>query len=74
MAADNARSRDKTGLPPLDGDDDLIEYYYFVLHPNTTTTFDMRKEGGKKKFRTESLPRLRAKFGDHICSNLDPSA
>ena len=74
FAADNARSRDKTGLPPKDGDDDLIDYYYFVLHPNTTTTFEMRRNGGRKIFRKESVPRLRSRFGEHICPDYDPSA
>lgn len=54
----------KTGLPALDGDDDLVDYYYMVMHPNTATGKETRKE--KKKEWPEIRERLAAKFGEWL--------
>ena len=62
-AADNARSRMKTNLEAKPGDEDLIEYYYIVLHPNTQSGFDYRRSVGKK-FWKETAPRLKTRFGE----------
>ena len=64
MAAGNAYSRSKTGLEPKEGDEDLVDYYYLVLNPNTTTARDLRGTDGKR-FKNEALPRLKEKFGEN---------
>ena len=63
-AADNARSRMKTNLEAKEGDEDLIEYYYIVLHPQTMTGFEYRRSVGKKFWR-ETRTRLMERFGDN---------
>ena len=63
FAAGNAYSRSKTGLEPKEGDEDLIDYYYLVLNPNCNTARDLRGSDGKR-FLSEVLPRLKARFGD----------
>ena len=63
MDADNARSRSKTNLPPLDGDADLIEYYYIVMHCHTQSGFDYRRSMGKS-FWNETVPRLKERYGE----------
>ena len=63
-AADNARSRMKTNLEAKEGDEDLIEYYYIVLHPFTHSGFDYRRSVGRKFWR-ETVPRLKARFGEN---------
>ena len=62
-AADNARSRMKTNLEAKPGDDDLIEYYYIVLHPFTQSGFEYRRTSSKK-FWTQSVVRLKERFGE----------
>jgi len=64
MSAGNAYSRSKTGLESKDGDEDLVDYYYLVLNPNTTTARDLRGTDGKR-FKTEVLPRLKERFGEN---------
>jgi len=54
----------KTGLPALEGDDDLIDYYYMVMHPNCAQGKEMRKE--KKKEWPQIRERLAAKHGDWL--------
>ena len=65
MAADNARSREKTGLPPLEGDEDLVDYYYIIMHPHTAQGKD-RRESSNRIFKEEAVPRLMARFGEFI--------
>ena len=62
VGAMNARSREKTGLAAKDGDEDLIDYYHLVMHPNTTSTFE-RSRGYTKTFKNEVVPRLKDRFG-----------
>ena len=61
--ANQARSRWKTNQPLKEGDEDLIDYYYIVLFPNTETSYRRQQRGGKKRFVDEVLPRLTARFG-----------
>ena len=65
MAAENARSREKTGLPPLEGDEDLVDYYYIIMHPHTAQGKDRREASGRI-FKREAIPRLMARFGEYI--------
>jgi len=62
MAAGNAYSRSKTGVEPKEFDEDLVDYYYLVLNPNTTTARDLRGTDAKR-FKNEVLPRLKERFG-----------
>ena len=62
-AAENARSREKTGLKAHEGDEDLIDYYYLVMHPNTQHGLDLRRSDGKR-FRVEACPKLKERFPD----------
>ena len=62
-AADNARSRMKTNLEAKPGDEDLIEYYYIVLHPFTQSGFEYRRTCAKK-FWGETRWRLIERFGE----------
>ena len=64
-AADCARSRYKTGLPALEGDEDLIAYYYICLHPNTAQGKD-RRQATKGKERREIYNRLKETFGEQV--------
>ncbi|KAL1526186.1 hypothetical protein AB1Y20_014914 [Prymnesium parvum] len=63
-AASGARNRMKTGLPPLEGDDDLVDYYYIAMHPNCATGKQLRKE--KKREWPEIKARLAERFGDWV--------
>ena len=63
MAAENARSREKTGLPALEGDEDLVLYYYLVMHGHTSTGQSYR-DTDSKRFRLEVLPKLVEQFGE----------
>ena len=63
-AADNARSRMKTGLPAKEMDEDLIDYYYIAMHPNTATGKERKKE--KKAEWPEIKARLAVKFGEWV--------
>lgn len=54
----------KTNLPAKPGDEDLIEYYYIVLHPFTQSGFDYRRTVGKKFWR-ETVPKLKERFGEN---------
>ena len=54
----------KTNLEAKPGDEDLIEYYYIVLHPNTQTGFDYRRSCGKK-FWKETAGRLKERWGEN---------
>lgn len=65
-AAENARSRMKTGLPAKDGDEDLIDYYYMVMHPNTAEGKDRRREKLKGDDWSSSHERLVGRFGAHV--------
>ena len=65
MAAENARAREKTGLEPLDGDEDLVDYYYIIMHPQTAQGKD-RRESSNVTFKQEAVPRLMARFGEFI--------
>ena len=65
IAADYARSRKKTGQPALEGDADLVLYYYLVLHPNTETGRDLRVTDGKE-FKKDVIPRLQKRFPDEV--------
>ena len=67
-AADNARSREKTGLEAKAGDEDLVDYYYIVMHPFTQSGFERRKYA--RQFRREAVPRLLERFGPS--PGLDP--
>ena len=60
-AALNARSREKTGLKAHEGDEDLVDYYYLVMNPNTRHGLDLRLSDGKR-FRVEACPRLKERF------------
>ena len=60
-AAENARSREKTGLKAHEGDEDLVDYYYLVMHPNTQHGLDLRRTDGKR-FRLEACPKLKERF------------
>mmetsp|Transcript_12028 Transcript_12028/g.30309 ORF Transcript_12028/g.30309 Transcript_12028/m.30309 type:complete len:83 (+) Transcript_12028:44-292(+) len=60
--AENARSRRKTGLPEKEGDEDLIHYYYMIMHPNTAQGKAERKE--YKQEWPEMKERLAARFGE----------
>lgn len=60
-AAENARSREKTGLKAHEGDEDLVDYYYLVMHPNTQHGLDLRRSDGKR-FRLEACPKLKERF------------
>ena len=60
----NARSRDKTGLPAWEGDEDLIDYYYCVMHPQTESGRERRRTDAKR-VRKEVIPRLLGIYG-HI--------
>ena len=60
-AAENARSREKTGLKAIEGDEDLVDYYYLCMHPNTQHGLDLRKTDAKR-FRTEVMPNLKERF------------
>ena len=71
MDADNARSRSKTNLPPLDGDADLIEYYYIVMHCHTQSGFDYRRSMGKS-FWNETVPRLKERYGEDAPGLIKP--
>ena len=62
VAADNARSRMKTGLPEKDNDEDLIAYYYITMHHSTQSGFEKRREVGIKTYMTEIIPRLRQTY------------
>lgn len=64
-AADNARSRKKTGLPALEGDAELILYYYLVMHPNTESGREMRVTDGKE-FRVNAVPNLKQRFPNEV--------
>ena len=65
IAADGARSRKKTNLPAQEGDEDLVLYYYLVMHPNTDTGRDLRITDGKA-FRDQVIPRLQKKFPNEV--------
>ena len=72
---DNARSRWKTGLPAQDGDDDLILWYYCVLHPMTASGKEKRKEMRNTDEWKECKERLSAKYGDWVMNyGVSPSA
>merc|ERR1712060_599663 len=43
-AAGNAYSRHKTGLRELEGDEDLLDYFYIWMNPNTATAKSRRRE------------------------------
>jgi len=43
-AAGNAYSRNKTYLAALDGDDDLLDYFYIWMNPNTASAKSRRRE------------------------------
>jgi hypothetical protein len=58
----NAYSREKTGLPPLDGDEDLVDFYYCYLHPQTASGKERRLQLGRK-FKNDIIPRLGERFG-----------
>ena len=60
-AALNARSREKTGLKAHEGDEDLVDYYYLVMNPNTRHGLDLRLTDGKR-FRVDACPRLKERF------------
>ena len=62
-AAENARSREKTGLKAQEGDEDLVDYYYLTMHPNTQHGLDLRRSDGKR-FRLEAAPKLKERFPD----------
>ena len=68
--ADNARSRMKTGLEAKEGDEELIQYYYIVMHPFTMTGFEYRRNEGAQ-FWKESVPKLKARFGEDRCPGLN---
>ena len=58
-AAENARSREKTGLKAHEGDEDLIDYYYLVMHPNTQHGLDLDALTVNAS-RVEACPKLGA--------------
>jgi hypothetical protein len=58
----NAYSREKTGLDPKDGDEDLVDFYYCYLHPQTRSGKERRMQLGRK-FKNEIIPRLIERFG-----------
>ena len=63
-ACGNAYSRMKTGLPPKDGDDDLIEYYYVVLHYGTATGKSRRPRNREEKQEwNQCIERLKERYG-----------
>ena len=65
--ADRCRQRTlahEDSLEAKEGDEDLIEYYYIVLHPQTMTGFEYRRSVGKKFWR-ETRTRLMERFGDN---------
>ena len=51
----------KTGLPALEGDDDLVDYYYIVMYPNTISGAQYRTD--KKEEWPETMKRLADRFG-----------
>ena len=55
----------KTNLAAKTGDEDLIEYYYIILHPFTQTGFEYRRSC-KRKFWRDTVPRLKERFGEEI--------
>ena len=61
----------KTNLEAKEGDEDLIEYYYIVLHPFTQTGFDYRRSSSKK-FWAETVPRLKTRFGENSPGLINP--
>jgi len=70
-AADNARSRMKTNLEAKPGDEELIEYYYIVMHPFTMTGFEYRRNYGKSFWKGGgSADKLRDRFGETQCPGL----
>ena len=64
-AAENARSREKTGLKAQEGDEDLVDYYYLVMHPNTESGREMRVTDGKE-FRVNAVPNLKQRFPNEV--------
>jgi hypothetical protein len=54
-AAENARSRSKNSLPALPGDDDLVAYYYLVLHPNNATAREIKCDTKRKEREVRKL-------------------
>ena len=63
-AAINARSRMKTGLPAKEGDDDLVDWYYIAMNPNTATGKEMKKE--KKHEWPDVKKRLAERYGEWV--------
>ena len=53
----------KTGLPAKDMDDELIDYYYIVMHPNTAEGKERRREKLKGEEWAASHQKLVARFG-----------
>ena len=66
-AAINAYSRFKCGQPEHDGDEDLVEYFYVVMHHNTASGKSRRpRRPDEKEEWAECVNRLRSRYGDTI--------
>ncbi|KAL1514444.1 hypothetical protein AB1Y20_003543 [Prymnesium parvum] len=66
-ACENARSRMKTGLPALEGDDDLVDYYYMSMNRNSASGKEMRRQ--KKAEWPAIKKRLAEKYGDWVLND-----
>lgn len=53
-------------MPAHDGDDDLVDYYYMVMHPNTAEGKERRREKLKSEEWAKAHERLVAIFGPEV--------